>query len=71
MRGKPRTPNPGWERLAAFLLGACLALIVLGVLSRCQAPGAYSPEGSAPPRRGVGLDLELRFQILLPEREDG
>ncbi len=73
MAGKrPQPPSPGWERLVCLLLGACLGLICLGLLGRCQAPAALrAPEESARPRRSVGLELEFRFQVLLPESEDG
>lgn len=58
-------PWRGW--LACLLVGAALAVLVLGWLGRGQAPAV---EGQTRNRDGVGFELVLRFQVLLPDRAE-
>ena len=68
MTGKrSRPPTPWREWFFSLLLGVGLALICIGLLSRRQTAVIQTTTEHTQPRNGVGLELHLGFQILLPE----
>ncbi len=56
-------PWRGW--LVSLLIGAAAAVLALGWLGRGRAPAVEGPERD---HNGVGFELVLRFQILLPDK---
>ncbi len=63
--GRGRRRGPGGEWLPGVLVG--IALTVLCILWLRGRVGPERPEAGSEEQRGVGVEITLRFRVLLPE----